>query len=139
MDKELALLLGIRKSHKTDLDLARIVEEGLPAKGLDRVKKRLNLSEVELSHVLAVSKKKLYLLRNESVRLKLAVGDRLARMARIAVLAEAVLESRESAEHWLRTEQVGLGGEVPLDLIRTEVGAREIERLLGRIEYGVLS
>jgi uncharacterized protein (DUF2384 family) len=28
---------------------------------------------------------------------------------------------------------------VPLDFARTEIGAREVENLLGRIEYGVYS
>jgi len=34
---------------------------------------------------------------------------------------------------------VGLGGETPLEYAETEVGAREVEDLLGRIEYGVYS
>ena len=34
---------------------------------------------------------------------------------------------------------VGLGGAIPLEYAETEVGAREVENLLGRIEYGVYS
>ena len=36
-------------------------------------------------------------------------------------------------------DNVGLGGRIPLDTMRTEAGAREVENLLGRIEHGVLS
>jgi len=32
-----------------------------------------------------------------------------------------------------------LGGAIPLEYARTEVGARELEKLLGRIDYGVYS
>ena len=57
-------------------------------------------------------------------------------------LASAVREGRnrkDRARQWLSFPQYGLGGVVPLDYARTEVGAREVETLLGRIEYGVYS
>jgi putative toxin-antitoxin system antitoxin component (TIGR02293 family) len=53
--------------------------------------------------------------------------------------AVEVLESEENARQWLTSPQFGLGGEVPLEYAGTEVGAREVEDLLGRIEYGVYS
>ena len=53
--------------------------------------------------------------------------------------AVEVMESEEHARQWLASPQVGLGGEVPLEYAETEVGAREVEDLLGRIEYGVYS
>ena len=140
MNEELAKLLGVKETLSTELDWARLVEKGLPTKGLDRIKVRLDLSDLELSDALLVSKKTLYRLKNrKKARLDVGVSDRLARLGRIVVLAESVLEDTEAALEWLRTEQVGLGGEVPLDLIRTDAGAREVERLLGRIDYGVLS
>lgn len=61
------------------------------------------------------------------------------RVARLHALAERVLEDAAVARGWLRAEQPGLGGRVPLALIRTEAGAREVEDLLGRIEHGVFS
>ena len=39
----------------------------------------------------------------------------------------------------VNSPQVGLGGAVPLDYAETELGAREVEDLLSRIEYGVYS
>ena len=50
-----------------------------------------------------------------------------------------VFESEEPARSWLNSPQVGLGGAVPLDYAETELGAREVEDLLSRIEYGVYS
>jgi putative toxin-antitoxin system antitoxin component (TIGR02293 family) len=50
-----------------------------------------------------------------------------------------VMESEEDARRWLSSPQVGLGGAVPLAFAATEVGAREVEDLLGRIEFGVYS
>jgi putative toxin-antitoxin system antitoxin component (TIGR02293 family) len=79
------------------------------------------------------------LAKQRAPRLTPAQSDRLYRLARLVALAEEVFEDRERAHSWLRQAQRGLGGRVPLELMRTEVGAREIEDLLGRIEYGVFS
>jgi putative toxin-antitoxin system antitoxin component (TIGR02293 family) len=51
--------------------------------------------------------------------------------------ATEVFGTVERAQQWLAFPQYGLGGVVPLDYARTEVGAREVETLLGRIEHSV--
>ena len=53
--------------------------------------------------------------------------------------AVEVMESEKNARQWLTAPQFGLGGAVPLEYAETEVGAREVEDLLGRIEQGVYS
>src|SRR5206468_8275267 len=45
----------------------------------------------------------------------------------------------EKARAWLKHPQYGLGGVVPLDYATTETGAREVENLLGRVEYSAYS
>ena len=44
-----------------------------------------------------------------------------------------------AAREWLQKPQIGLNNQIPLQLMRTELGSGEVEDLLGRIEYGVLS
>ena len=60
-------------------------------------------------------------------------------LEKIVAFAEQVLGNNKLAYQWLRTPQVGLGNRIPLELLRTESGLREVEDLLGRIEYGVFS
>ena len=60
------------------------------------------------------------------------------RKARLVKRAVEVLGSEEEAWRWLKREQWGLGGAVPLQHAKTEAGAREVETLLSRIDYGVL-
>ena len=43
------------------------------------------------------------------------------------------------ASRWLRRSNRALGGVAPLDAIDTELGARQVENLLGRIAYGGIS
>ena len=45
----------------------------------------------------------------------------------------------QSAEKWLSSPKVALGGAVPAKLAKTESGAREVETLIGRLEHGVFS
>lgn len=60
-------------------------------------------------------------------RLGLVESDRLYRMAWIFALAQEVLEDDRHAIAWLRRPQIGLSGRTPLDMLRTEAGAREVE------------
>lgn len=67
-------------------------------------------------------------------------SDRLVRASRIFGRALSLCEGdRDAAKHWLSEPQKALGGTVPLILARTEVGALEVERLIGRLEHGVFT
>jgi putative toxin-antitoxin system antitoxin component (TIGR02293 family) len=77
--------------------------------------------------------------RKAGARLGPAESERDVRFARLMGKAVEVMECEENAHQWLTSPQLGLGGATPLDYARTEVGAREVEDLLGRIEYGVYS
>ena len=44
---------------------------------------------------------------------------------------------RARLPRWLKSRQPELGGSIPLVLLQTEVGARTVERVLGRMEHGL--
>ena len=88
--------------------------------------------------MLGISKATLHRRKN-SGRLDAAESDRVVRFARLLGRAAAVMETLDDGRRWLTSPQVGLGGAIPLEYAETEVGAREVENLLGRIEYGVYS
>lgn len=74
-------------------------------------------------------------LRN-NVALSVEEGDRLARLARLKAYAGDVFASEKDAETWLNEENPALGTEAPIDLILTDDGARRVESVLRRIDYG---
>lgn len=122
------------------LELATLIEQGVSRRAADSLRAHLQLSDQEWAHCLGVSSKTLQRqAKAGQERLTSAQGDRLYRLARIAAFAEEVFENEDRARHWLREAQRGLSNRVPLDLLQTEAGAREVEDLLGRIEYGVLN
>jgi putative toxin-antitoxin system antitoxin component (TIGR02293 family) len=114
------------------------LEAGLPIRELDELRSSLDLPMEKLAPMLGISKATLHR-RKAAGRLDTLESDRVVRFARLLGQAVTVLESEEYARQWLSSPQFGLGGAVPLKYARTEVGAREVENLLGRIEYGVYS
>jgi len=141
---EIAKLLGgptvLGRNISSQLKMADAVDNGLPTDSLDRVKRKLRLSDAEVGHALGISLKTIHRLRKDPDRhLSSQASDRLYRLARIYQLASDVLEDPEAAREWLRSPQIGLDNRVPMDLMTSEAGSREVEALLIRIEYGVLS
>ncbi len=118
--------------------LIQSLKMGLPVEELDDLRVNLGLPLEKLAGYLGISKATLHR-RKASGRLDMAESDRVVRFARLMGSAVNVLESTENARQWLGAPQIGLGGAVPLEYAETEVGAREVEDLLGRIEYGVYS
>ena len=113
------------------------IQSGLPAASAFAFKDALGLTNEQLASVLGVSPRTLARLAPAKARLDLVSGDRLVRSARLFAIATDVLEESQAAAHWLKAPQRALGGATPLELAQTDVGARAVESLLGRMEYGV--
>jgi putative toxin-antitoxin system antitoxin component (TIGR02293 family) len=66
--------------------------------------------------------------------------ERLLRASRLFGKALELFEgNREAATYWMHSPQPALGGKTPIDVAKTELGTREVEHLLGRVEHGVYS
>ena len=63
-------------------------------------------------------------------------SDRVVRLTRIQALAEHVFQDVYKANRWLRERLAILDGKCPLDVARTEAGARLIEQLLAKLDWG---
>ncbi|MCI0441640.1 MbcA/ParS/Xre antitoxin family protein, partial [bacterium] len=66
-------------------------------------------------------------------------SDRVVRLARIGAMAAYVLGNEQKAAVWLHERNRALGGIPPLDILDTDIGTRQVEEILGRIEHGVYS
>jgi putative toxin-antitoxin system antitoxin component (TIGR02293 family) len=129
------------KTVSPDLTPSKLIEvlrAGLPVQELHDLQASLEVPMEKLAPMLGISKATLHR-RKAAGKLDSAESDRVVRYARLMGKAVEVMESEENARAWLTSPQVGLGGAVPLEYAETEVGAREVEDLLGRIEYGVYS
>ena len=146
--EKLSKNLGVVKAHigikedmsreMTSAKLIQAIEKGLPVSELEALQASLEIPLEVLAQRLGISRATLHR-RKTSGRLAPDESDRVVRFARLMGKAMGIFTTEADARLWLTSPQVGLGGAVPLEYATTEVGAREVENLLGRIEYGVYS
>ncbi len=106
---------------------------GLPTNAIDRVTELIGINRNTLSGVLDVSPRTL----SRRDTLKSSTSERLFRVSALFQKALEVLGETEEAKRWFTSPKKALGGKTPIEFSETDVGAREVEDLLGRIEYGV--
>jgi putative toxin-antitoxin system antitoxin component (TIGR02293 family) len=124
---------------ENDLEMAALVLAGLPAVVLRRVGAFLGLRPAKVGSIVNINEKTLERRLKAHARLKPDESERVARLMRIISRATGVLESQEHAREWLQRPLRELGGQTPLQVAATEPGAREVERVLGRIEHGIFA
>ena len=115
--------------------LIAAIRAGLPVSAVDDALASGRVTAAEIDR-LAIPRKTLAHRRAKG-RLTPDQSDRLVRILRIVTEAEATFDDRTRAGLWLRRPTTALGGEAPIDLLDTEVGARQVELLLGRIAHGI--
>ena len=124
---------------ENDLEMATLILAGLPAVVLKRVGAFLGLRPAKVGSIVNINEKTLERRLKAHSRLKPDESERVARLMRIISLATLVLESEEHARAWLKRPLRELGGLTPLQLAATEPGAREVERVLARVEHGIFA
>ena len=139
----IAKVLGGRKvlgkAVKKADDLAQLVRKGLPASSVTALAEKLDMGNNVLSRKLGIPQRTLTRRLSQRSRLTPAESDRTVRFARVYASAVEMIGDEDKAVEWLRTPNRALGGERPFDQLDTDLGAREVEDILGRIAYGVYS
>jgi putative toxin-antitoxin system antitoxin component (TIGR02293 family) len=114
------------------------VRDGLSMAEFQVAREMLGISEERLATLLGMSRATLHR-RKKGGHLDRSESDRLVRYARLFSRACEALGGAVGARSWLAAPTRSFHGECPLDFADTEIGAREVEALLGRIEHGVFS
>jgi putative toxin-antitoxin system antitoxin component (TIGR02293 family) len=66
-------------------------------------------------------------------------SDKLARLIRIFDHTVSVFGDKGRALHWLNEPKRRFDGRTPIQMLRTELGGRMVEEMLGQIEYGMFA
>jgi putative toxin-antitoxin system antitoxin component (TIGR02293 family) len=129
------VLLGLDTFDPSEL--IRAVGRGFPYRTFDRFRHNSQLPAEQVLALIDIPRRTLTRRKQEG-RFLPGESDRLLRASRLFGQTLALFEgSSDAAAEWLQNPQPALGGAVPLDLARTEVGAREVEQLIGRLEHGI--
>jgi putative toxin-antitoxin system antitoxin component (TIGR02293 family) len=119
------------------LELAELVERGLPTKNLELLKAK-GLTFTEMANTV-ISPRTLKHRKARGENLSPVETERAIRVASIIGLAEDVFGEQEKALRWLRSPNNRLDDRTPLSLVKTEAGRRVIEEMLWGIDEGVYS
>ncbi len=129
-----AQVLGKHIASFEDLETA--VEEGLPKAALRTTVRRVFQVASEANRVIyriipqATYKRRLG-------RLRASESERTERLARVIAAAEDIWQNREEARAWLTKPHPELARRTPIECAMTELGARQVEELLDRLQYGL--
>jgi putative toxin-antitoxin system antitoxin component (TIGR02293 family) len=131
------VLLGLQV-----FDLTRImdrVQRGLSYTTLERFHRNTAWPSNEITQWLQISPRVLTR-RKQQGRLTPDESDRLLRASRIFAKTIELFEGdRDAAATWLTSPQHALGGGIPIDFAKTDIGSREVENIIDRLEHGVYS
>ena len=129
--------IGMKSANAGQIIVA--LQKGLPYKAITTLEKESGLTVESIAQVVQVPPRTLAR-RRKAGRFEQLESERLLRLGMVFEKALELFEGdRAAAGRWLRSPIKGLGGQTPLTLTQTELGAREVEDLIGRLEHGVFS
>ena len=141
MDQVKALPYASRIGLKAEntIQLVESIRRGLPYSAFERLQADIGVSSRELAGLVGISPRTLARRKSEG-RLHPDESERLLRASRIYDSAVSLFEGdKAGALGWMRAPAAALSGRKPIEFARTEVGAREVEDLIGRLEHGVFA
>lgn len=130
-----AEVLGIEVHDLGDLE--RVVANGLPVESLRRTTRYAVAGASGVRRLADRLVPPATRKRRAGSALTPEESARVERLARLMALAEQVWEDHEKAQSFMARPHALLEDRAPLDLAATELGARRVERLLMKLEYGL--
>jgi putative toxin-antitoxin system antitoxin component (TIGR02293 family) len=129
--------LGLKA--KNSGELIRQVGRGFSFHLLAAFEARSGISLAEIAAIVGIPPRTLAR-RKSSGRLTSDESEKLLRLSSVFEQAVELFEGDEAgARRWLTTAKKALENQTPLEYSRTELGAREVENLIGRLEHGVFA
>lgn len=130
-------VLGLQISNTAKL--IRKVKDGLPYSAWEHFTRFTGIPNEVAARIVHIPLRTLSRRKDEG-RLQPDESDRLVRVSRIFFRARELFGmATPAARQWLTTPAPALGGATPLEYASTEVGSREVETLIGRLEHGIPS
>lgn len=124
-----------RESLK-DSERLHQIKVGFPAELIHAFRLAFDLQDCHLETLFNASISSLERRRREQKNLDPVASERLDRIATVSHLAEEIFETQVTATHWMSTPNKALGGTAPIMLCETEIGAKQVRRVLQALGGG---
>jgi putative toxin-antitoxin system antitoxin component (TIGR02293 family) len=140
---EMVKVFGGRKSLgggslRSYFDFDRVIHEGLPVSAFRHAVDSLEQPEKTVVEGIGISRTTLGR-RKQAGRLGFVDSERAVRLGAVIALGRVALGSTRAVGRWLLKANSALGGEIPIRLLQTDIGARQVEAVLGRALLGGFS
>jgi putative toxin-antitoxin system antitoxin component (TIGR02293 family) len=117
-----------------------MLAEGVPVTKAEKVRIRAKLEEALFSDIIgysAVHYKRL--IKDKSKLLRAVASNRLFRFAQVLEHAIELYDGdQETALRWLRHPNPAFGNQAPMEMLKSEVGADMVDKLITQLELGIL-
>ncbi|MBY0282738.1 MAG: DUF2384 domain-containing protein [Sphingomonas sp.] len=117
------------------LDRARAVARGLPVSALRDLVADRSMTLADVARAVG-ARRTLDRRLKEGTPLSPRESDRLARLVTVLGLATEIFGDRAEAMRWLGEPKAQLDDQAPLDLMKTDVGARAVEDYVLQMRHG---
>jgi len=130
------VLLGAGLGVPAETAVSDVIEAGFPAAVLVDFGNASAMNARDVARIVGTSERTMSRKIANDERLGPTESDRAYRLFEIVASAVRAFGDVDKALRWMKRNVPSLGGRRPIDLLRTEIGTREVLSALDRIEYG---
>lgn len=120
----------------TESDRLQQIKQGIPTDLIQVFRWTFDLQDRQQATLFNASISTLEKRRRAHNNFDPIASERLDRIATLSHLAEEIFETPVTATHWMATPNKALGGTAPFMLCETEIGAKQVRRILQALEWG---
>jgi putative toxin-antitoxin system antitoxin component (TIGR02293 family) len=132
----MGVMRGVGLGLTTETPVSEVIEAGIPASVVRDFAAASGLALGDVGVVVGTSDRTMSRKIANGERLDAAESDRAYRLFEVVARTVHAFGDVAKAQRWLQRAIPSLGGRKPIDLLRTEIGTREVFSALDRLEYG---
>jgi putative toxin-antitoxin system antitoxin component (TIGR02293 family) len=114
------------------------IKKGYSIDKFEQLKDDLGVSKETLAKIASISLATMHRRKISSGRLTSDESEKIYRLKKLWEIAVDVLENRDTVKAWFSTPQIVFEGKTPLEYADTLPGSEEVERVLRRMEHGII-
>ncbi|MFN7473349.1 MAG: antitoxin Xre/MbcA/ParS toxin-binding domain-containing protein [Burkholderiales bacterium] len=114
----------------------QLIQNRLPARVVIQAARYLHVAPQQLSSALSLRRTLSHPTSDPNRPLSQFETERLIRLADLTRLAVTAFGESTAATKWLCAANIALAGESPLAMAATDIGAREVRRVISSVAYG---
>jgi putative toxin-antitoxin system antitoxin component (TIGR02293 family) len=114
------------------------IKRGYSLDKFEQLKEDLGVNKEKLAKIASISLATMHRRKIASGRLTSDESEKVYRLEKLYETALEVLENKDNVKAWFNTTQVVFEGKTPLEYADTMPGSEEVERVLRRMEHGIV-